>query len=199
MHLSASSFEWFYFGAYITATIIRVYYTKKYKPESTQNRKKFTADSFLLALVGIGMIIPILYLFTPWFDFANYHIPNWLSWIGVLFMITFCWLLAKSHHDLNKNWTPNIEVLEDQTLVTSGVYRLMRHPMYAAHILWGIAQAFLLCNWVAGYALLLPTLIFYRYRVSREEKMMKAYFGKAYEIYCENTNRLIPKLSNLFS
>jgi protein-S-isoprenylcysteine O-methyltransferase Ste14 len=35
-------------------------------------------------------------------------------------------------------------------LVREGVYRSVRHPMYASERLWGIAQALLLQNWVAG-------------------------------------------------
>lgn len=195
----ASYFEWFYLAGYCVATIIRVYYSKKYKPYNYQKKVEFTIDFLLLILVGIGMLIPIIYLFTSWFAFANYNLPIWLSWIGVPAMIGFCWLLARSHQDLHKNWSPNIEILENQTLVTSGVYRFMRHPMYAAHILWGLAQILLLSNWFAGFSLFLPALILYWYRVPKEEALLKSHFGQAYEDYCEKTNRLIPKLSSLIS
>lgn len=199
MNLASNYFEWFYLGGYAIATIIRVYYSSKYKPYNYQKKIEFTFDFLLLMLVGIGMLIPILYLFTAWFNFANYVLPVWLSWIGVLAMIGFCWLLARSHQDLHKNWSPNIEILEKQTLVTSGVYRLIRHPMYAAHLLWGIAQASLLSNWFAGFSLLIPAVMLYWYRAPKEESLLRAHFGKAYEDYCAKTNRLIPKLSSLFS
>jgi protein-S-isoprenylcysteine O-methyltransferase Ste14 len=199
MNLPSEYFEWFYLGGYFVATLIRVYFTNKYKPEGMQKKLEFTIDSFLLIIVGIGMIIPILYFFTSWFDFANYNLPLWLNWIGIPAMIGFLWLLIRSHQDLHKNWSPKIEILEEQTLVTNGVYRLMRHPMYAAHLLWSIAQVLLLSNWFAGFSLLLPATTLYLYRAPREEKMMKDHFGKAYHDYCDKTNRLIPKITSLFS
>ena len=114
-------------------------------------------------------------------------------------MVGFNWLLFKSHKDLHKNWSPNIEILEKQTLVTTGVYGLIRHPMYAAHLLWGIGQVFLLSNWFAGLSLLLPAIILCLYRIPREEKLLIQSFGKSYLNYCSKTNKLIPSFSSLFS
>ena len=187
-------FEWFFLAGFIIGSSIRAFSIIKFGSKREQQSFNFSIDTVFLTLVGIGMLIPVFYLFTSWFDFANYSKPLWLSWIGVPFMVTFWWLLYRSHKDLNKNWSPNVEILQQQTLVTEGVYRSIRHPMYAAHFLWAIAQILLLSNWIAGFSLLIPTTILYLYRVPREESMMLAHFGTAYHAYCKQTNRLIPNL-----
>ena len=36
-------------------------------------------------------------------------------------------------------WSSTIQIKTDQTLVTQGIYKTIRHPIYTAHILWGLA------------------------------------------------------------
>jgi len=64
--------------------------------------------------------------------------------------------------------------------------------MYAAFWLWGIAQALLLQNWIAGLANLASFLPMYLLRVPREEQMMLEQFGEEYRLYMNRTGRVIP-------
>jgi protein-S-isoprenylcysteine O-methyltransferase Ste14 len=66
--------------------------------------------------------------------------------------------------------------------------------MYSAHWLWGIAQALLIHNWIAGLASLVIFLPLYLLRVSREEQMMLEQFGEEYRLYMRRTGRIIPRL-----
>jgi protein-S-isoprenylcysteine O-methyltransferase Ste14 len=66
--------------------------------------------------------------------------------------------------------------------------------MYAAHLLWGFAQALLLQNWIAGLAMLMFFLPVYLYRVPREEQMMIEHFGEEYRLYMSRSGRIIPRL-----
>ncbi len=70
----------------------------------------------------------------------------------------------------------------------------IRHPTYAAHWLWAIAQALLLQNWIAGLAMLASFLSLYLLRVPREEEMMLEHFGEEYGSYMNRTGRVIPHL-----
>ncbi|HUV16191.1 MAG TPA: isoprenylcysteine carboxylmethyltransferase family protein [Pelolinea sp.] len=44
-------------------------------------------------------------------------------------------MLWKAHHDLGKHWSSTVQIKTDQTLVTQGIYKTIRHPIYTAHIL----------------------------------------------------------------
>ena len=83
-------------------------------------------------------------------------------------------------------------IREQHDLVTTGVYRLIRHPMYASALLWSLGQALLLPNWVTGLAGLLGFCILYFGRVRREEMFMLKTFGDEYLQYMMQTRRVVP-------
>ncbi len=87
-----------------------------------------------------------------------------------------------------------MEIREEHTLVTRGIYKYMRHPMYSAHFLWAIAQALLLQNWIAGPAFLVTSVPLYLFRVPVEERMMLERFGEEYRLYMNRTGRMFPRL-----
>jgi protein-S-isoprenylcysteine O-methyltransferase Ste14 len=68
----------------------------------------------------------------------------------------------------------------------------VRHPMYSAFWLWGLAQAFLLSNWVAGPAGLIGFGILFFLRIGREEQLMSETFGDEYRRYVARTARVVP-------
>jgi protein-S-isoprenylcysteine O-methyltransferase Ste14 len=103
--------------------------------------------------------------------------------------------VLRSHRDLGKNWSPSLEISAQQTLITNGVYRTIRHPMYACGWLLCLAQALLLQHWVAGPAGLVAFLPLYFVRVPREEQMLLDHFGHDYRIYAAQTGRIVPRLS----
>ena len=87
-----------------------------------------------------------------------------------------------------------LEVRTEHKLVTQGVYKLVRHPMYSAFWLWAIAQALLLPNWVAGPAGLIGFGTLFFLRVGREEQLMIDTFGDEYRNYMKRTARVLPKI-----
>ncbi|NIV39575.1 MAG: DUF1295 domain-containing protein [Anaerolineae bacterium] len=83
--------------------------------------------------------------------------------------------------------------MEDQEVITTGVYRFVRHPIYAGLWLWACAQLLLIHNWVEGFAFLVLYVPLYLIRVPREEAMMVQQFGDEYRRYLESTPALIPR------
>jgi protein-S-isoprenylcysteine O-methyltransferase Ste14 len=152
-------------------------------------------DKLLTGLNSLGLfIIPFIYVLTPWLDSADYHLPPWCGWCGAVIFAAALWLLWRSHVDLGTNFSPELQLKNEHSLVTHGVFRHIRHPIYSAHLLWALAQILLLQNWIAGFSLLVFQLPLYVYRIPREEKMMLDTFGEEYEVYMETTSRLIPRV-----
>ena len=114
--------------------------------------------------------------------------------VGIIILAMAVWLFWRSHADLGRNWSPSLELRERHELVTEGVYRSVRHPMYASMWLWGVAQALLLQNWIAGWVSLVMFMPLYLLRVPREERMMLDEFGEEYRAYMNHTGRVIPRL-----
>jgi len=102
------------------------------------------------------------------------------------------WLFYRSHADLGTNWSITLELREQHRLITQGVYRRIRHPMYLALALYSIGQALVIPNWVAGPSNLIAFAILCALRVRAEERMMVEEFGDEYAAYSARTKRLIP-------
>lgn len=159
------------------------------------DRQLDMTETVILGFVLLGcVLLPPVYLFSPWLDFANSDPPVWAQWIGGGLLIGGLGLFYKSHVDLGKNWSGLLEMRTDHELVTRGVYRRIRHPMYLAILMISASQALLLHNWLAGDAALVAFIPLYLYRVPREERMMRDRFGAAYSDYARRTGRLMPRL-----
>jgi protein-S-isoprenylcysteine O-methyltransferase Ste14 len=146
----------------------------------------------LLALVAVGFLLPLVWVATPVLAFADYPLRLGRFMVGLLSLVAGLGLYDRSHADLDTNWSIALEVKAKHQLVTHGVYRLVRHPMYSALLLYSVGLALVLPNWIAGpwyggsFAALLGV------RLGREERMMLEAFGKDYEAYMARTQRLIP-------
>ncbi len=190
-----SIFEAIYSVGFIAGSVIRRLATRQYRRHSATVNRETWLDKLLLMLASVGMIlVPFFYLLTPRLDFADYCLPTWAGLIGAAVFAVSLWLLWRSHADLGDHWSPYLEIREEHSLVTQGVFRHIRHPMYAAHWLWGIAQALLLQNWGAGFSMIVCFLPLYLVRVASEEEMMFERFGEEYRSYMNRTGRVIPRL-----
>lgn len=149
--------------------------------------------ALLLMLLPGALFLPVIYLFTPWLSFADYHLPRAATYGGTALMIAALWLFWRSHADLGLNWSQTLELRNEHQLITHGIYRSIRHPMYAAIWIWCLAQGLLLENWLAGWWALVAFAVMYFVRVPREERMMQDFFGRAYQDYARRTGRLFPR------
>jgi len=145
----------------------------------------------LIALVGLGTL-PFIYVFTGFPQFADYPFNPVQAWLGVLVTLIALGMFHLTHQALGRNWSVSLDVRKDHKLITEGVYRRLRHPMYTAFWLWAVAQALLLPNWVAGLSGLVGFGILYFARVGREEQLMLDTFGEGYRNYMSRTKRVIP-------
>ena len=157
--------------------------------------RKSTFEWIALTACIIGLVVlPLLYIVTGAPGFSDRSFAAWNGWFGLVVMVAFLITFRMSHKHLGKSWSVTLEVREDHKLVTQGIYRYVRHPMYSSFWLWGIAQALLVPNWIAGFAGLASVALLYFGRVAAEEEMMRDEFGEDYVAYCARTGRIIPRL-----
>ena len=184
-----------YFGALIVEMIIRAPLNKRRKQEKMSEQHFTDQEKILLGLLLLGgFVVPIIYAASNWLDFANYELPAWAGWLGVLLVAGAVFIFWRAHADLGLNWSPTLEIREKHELITRGIYGVMRHPMYASQWLVAIAQPLLLQNWIAGFLNLLVFIPFYFLRVKAEEQMMLDSFGAQYQEYMKTTGAVLPKM-----
>jgi protein-S-isoprenylcysteine O-methyltransferase Ste14 len=187
-------FEVVFLVGFVAGTVIRKIYVARPRGSKTASKQKSVLDIVLVGSAGVGLAAPLFYLFSPWLDFANYDLPGWFGWVGTPVFAGAILLLWRSHADLGRNWSAMLKIRQEHSLITDGVYRHIRHPMYTAHLLWAIAQGLLLQNWLAGWAFLVISVPLYLVRVPKEEQMMLEHFGQEYRKYMSRTGRIIPRL-----
>mgnify|MGYP001110328453 CR=1 FL=1 len=187
-------FDVIFLAGFVVGSVVRKIFTAGRRGVKAGKKHSNIMDIILVGTAGVGMVVPLLYLFTPWLDFANYNLPGWCGWAGTVVFAGAIFILWRSHADLARNWSATLQITQQQSLVTSGVYSRIRHPMYTAHLLWAIAQGLLLANWLAGWAFLVLSIPLYVVRIPKEERMMLVHFGNQYSSYMSRTGRLIPHI-----
>lgn len=186
-------------AAYLARIPSLLLVSKTMKKEDRKSpRQKFENEGMLLGLLMVAWylaacVLPFFYVFGRSLDFANYHLPSSLGIIGSILFLLAIVLLFKAHSDLGRAWSSTVQIQQEQPLVTDGIYKYIRHPIYAAHILWGIAGVLLLHNWIVGWSGLILFILIYLVRVPNEEKLMRDKFGDAYREYMHTTGRVFPK------
>lgn len=173
---------------------IRHVFIQRTKGETKRVSHFGRLEKWLLGAMSVAvLLLPVLYLFTPLLAFADYQLPEVVPWFGLAAMLGSLWLFWRSHADLGQNWSVSLELRDGHELVTHGVCRTIRHPMYASIWLWGLAQGMLLGNWLAGWSVLPVFAAMYFLRVPREERLMVEAFGDAYREYAGRTGRVVPR------
>ena len=193
------AFGMVYFLGMLAEVVIRVPHEQQRRQTRMMLDGVDWSERSLLGLMFMGMcFIPLMYAFTSRLDWADYRMPQEArgpaGGVGTITLAVAVWLFWRSHVDLGRNWSPSLQLREGHELVTGGVYRSIRHPMYASMWLWGVAQALLLQNWIAGWASLVMFMPLYLLRVPREERMMLDEFGEEYRAYMNRTGRVNPRL-----
>jgi len=146
----------------------------------------------LLTLAWLAFFVPLVWVVSPVFALADYPLHPVSLLAGVACLVVGLWLFARSHADLGTNWSITLEVREQHRLVTQGIYRTLRHPMYSALLLYSLGQALVVPNWIAGPSYLVAMALLFAFRLGPEERMMLEEFGKDYEAYRGRTKRLVP-------
>ena len=95
-------------------------------------------------------------------------------------------------HKLGRNWANQVTVYESQTLVTSGLFGWLRHPLYASLIWMFVGSAVAYHNAAALVATMLVFVPAMYYRSSQEERLLSQRFPE-YADYRARTGRFFPR------
>lgn len=121
-------------------------------------------------------------------------VTAWLYWTGLGIMVASWGLLCWSQLTLGKNWIPRVGLHGNHTLVTSGPYAYIRHPLYTAISLYWLGCGVACTNvamFSAGCFWILSVMI----RVPHEEALMEKKFKKRWQNYAAKTPAFLPRLS----
>jgi protein-S-isoprenylcysteine O-methyltransferase Ste14 len=187
---------WFAKGAVIAAIVgliaIRAPHGQRSRAVAVKRRAVGGVERALLTFAVASTLLPLVWLWRPVLSFADYPLHPVPYAAGLVLLAVSLWLFHRSHVDLGTNWSITLELREGHRLVTEGVYRRVRHPMYAALFLYSVALALVLPNWIVGTLYLVSFGLLFASRVRAEERLMREEFGADYDDYAARTKRLVP-------
>src|SRR5262245_41078438 len=187
---------WYAKAVIIAASVlliaIRAPHGQRSRTVKVAKDRKDAREVVLLSFAMLGFFIPLIWVASPLFSFAEYPLHPLSFWIGVACFAVGLWLFHRSHADLGTNWSVTLQIREQHRMVTVGVYQRIRHPMYTSLFLYSIGQLLVLPNWFAGPSYLVTFGILFALRLKAEEGMMLEEFGDEYRAYMGRTTRLIP-------
>ena len=99
-----------------------------------------------------------------------------------------------SFRTLGRYFTIDVMTSADQPVITTGPYRLVRHPSYAGLLLVFAGIGIMFANWLSLGALTLLPLLGLMHRIRVEEAALSATLGEAYRSYARSHKRIIPFL-----
>lgn len=138
-----------------------------------------------------GLLLFVIH--PPVLERALVSVPSPARWAGAAMVVAGGLLAERALAHLGRNVTPTALPRSDATLVTSGPYRHVRHPLYTSGMLSLPGFALLTGSWpvAAGGFLALLTLAV---RTRREERLLVERFGDAYRTYAARTPRYLPRI-----
>jgi protein-S-isoprenylcysteine O-methyltransferase Ste14 len=179
-------------AANVVMIVIRAPHGSRSRTVGIAENRRGTVETVLLTLAWLSFVIPLVWVASPVFAFADYPLRPVPFAAGTACFALGLWIFHLSHRDLGTNWSITLQVRENHTLVTNGIYRKIRHPMYLSLLVYSLGQALAVPNWIAGpcYAVAMVPLV--ALRLGPEERMMADRFGAELDAYRGRTNMLIP-------
>jgi protein-S-isoprenylcysteine O-methyltransferase Ste14 len=160
-----------------------------------RKRRRRESGLWFLTLVFVpGILCLLFYLFSSRLDAFHLPLPDWLRLAGAVIFLAGDVLFVLTHRALGRNWSPALEIMEGHTLVTTGPYRYLRHPLYAAALIIALGLSLTAANWLLAVTWTGATVLLVLSRLGVEEAMLLEEFGDAYREYMQRTGRLVPRV-----
>jgi len=162
---------------------------------SSGKKGKLIFSQRIIRIAATIMLIFAL-VFLPFADRRNVAVmmvSAIVRWVGLILFTIGILLVLWSGISLGRFYSADVTIQEGHQLITSGLYRCIRHPRYSGGILLGFGLSLIFRSWVG----LIASLCFIgliAFRIQDEEKYMLREFGEEWETYCKNSWRMIPFL-----
>jgi len=136
-----------------------------------------------------GLVLCVLDCF--WLRWTPRAFP-WIELAGTVLYIAGLGLRLWSMHALRSAFSYDLKVGSGQELVTTGPYRLLRHPSYAGLVLWSAGLGLLVPSLPGVIVLVATTVPQIVHRIRIEERILEEHFGERWRRYASGTRALVP-------
>lgn len=159
-----------------------------------ENKRKLATVIVIFLVAQLWVLGSFIFIINPRaMEFTLIPLPTWIRWVGFFLTLSGMALEFVTQLYLGRNYSSTIHIRPEQSLVTSGPYRYIRHPMYTALITVGVGLGLLSASWYFLIPFIATGIVIF-FRTPREEAVMIQKFGDEYAQYVGRTGRFLPKL-----
>lgn len=144
----------------------------------------FLVAFYLILITKIG-IVPIY----------DHNLKNLIILLGTLAIVSGCIMNIMGRFNLGSNWANHIKIYDEHTLVQKGMYKVVRHPLYASIMLMFYGACLVYRNLLCFIAVTFIFIPFMYYRAKQEETLLIQTFPD-YNDYKKRTGMFFPKILN---
>ena len=116
-----------------------------------------------------------------------------IRWLGLVLFGLGLATISGARVTLGRMYSLEVTIQKSHQLITTGLYRHIRHPIYSGVIIQALGFSLVFRSWI-GLAAVIPVVAFFLLRIKDEEAVLQSEFGSEWEAYCERSWRLIPYL-----
>lgn len=118
---------------------------------------------------------------------------NLVGGIGLSISVIGAFIACWSRYILGKNWSLSVQKKENHELIQTGIYKIVRHPIYTGFLLLFTGNCIIVGDYRGIIAVLIVFFSFW-FKIKKEEKLLIETFGEKYSEYKKQTKALIPFL-----
>ena len=181
-----------------TCMSISIYFRRKADKDSGEKLSRKVDGTPIMTAIQIGGLIlwlsPLVYLINPnWMAWSKIGLPESVRWLGVIFGVLCVFGIYWLFTSIGSGITPTSATRKEHKLVTHGIYRYVRHPLYTIGSSFIISFSMMADNWfITMFGVL--AFILMAIRTPKEEANLIEKFGDEYREYMKRTGRFLPKL-----
>jgi protein-S-isoprenylcysteine O-methyltransferase Ste14 len=149
----------------------------------------FTAGLVVSSLEGYGNLMGKLWQLVN--QPGNLSSLSWQNMLGLALYVIGLTIAIVAQYMLQRSYAPTLVIREDHQLVTHGIYRYTRHPVYLGVII-AIVGLPIFASSLYGLLIMFALIPIFLYRIKMEERLLTEEFGDAYQTYQETTSKLVP-------
>jgi len=152
----------------------------------------FTAGLIVSALDGFdGLVVKAWELGR---QPENLYTLSTLNILGLALFVIGMTIAFVAVFTLRRSYSGALVIREDHQLITHGIYRYTRHPVYLG-VIMAILGLPIFASSLYGLLIMLVLIPIFLYRIGMEERLLTEEFGDAYRDYQETTSKLVPFIS----
>jgi protein-S-isoprenylcysteine O-methyltransferase Ste14 len=182
----------------ITSISISGYFRRKADRDAGEKvswKEEGIAMILLLRLGGLLLWFSVIgYLIhPPILAWSKIGLPEWARWMGAGIGLACVFLIHWLFSSIGAGISPTVATRKGHQLVTHGIYRWVRHPLYSVGTLSFLAQALMADSWFIAVLAVMAFLLL-AIRTPNEEKHLIEKFGHEYLEYMRSTGAYLPRL-----